>query len=62
MRIFLSHKKGVEESVLTGWKDRIANKLLQEGMEDVEVVTGLEDFQANIANDGSFGAWAANVK
>lgn len=61
MRIFLAHKKGVDEGVLTQWKDRIANTLLTDGVPNAEVITGLEDFSANIANDGSFGAWAANV-
>lgn len=61
MRIFLAHKKGIEESVLTEWKARIRNRLIADGEETVEVVSGLDDFTANIANDGSFTAWAANV-
>ena len=61
MRIFLSHKKGVEEPEIEAHRQAILSNLRGDGEADVEIVTGMEDFQRNIASDGSFGAWAANV-
>lgn len=61
MRVFLAHKKGVPEDELLALRDRIQSTLKMELPDDVTVVTGMQDFTDNIANDGSFGAWAKNV-
>lgn len=61
MRIFFAHKKGVDDAAITAWKDRIANTLLADGVHNAEVISGMEDFTANIANDGSFDAWSRGV-
>ena len=61
MRIFLAHKKGVEDAEIERHRTAVIEALKADGVDDVQVVTGLEDFNANIASDGSFDAWARGV-
>jgi len=57
MKVFLAHKKGATDEQIVEWKRLITKELGDE----VTVVSGSDDFNQNIASDGSFDAWARGV-
>jgi hypothetical protein len=60
VNIFLAHKKGVDEIGVEKFRKAVIDNLASDGIA-ATVVTGMEDFTANIASDGSFDAWARGV-
>lgn len=58
MKIFLAHNKAATDEQIAAWTDAIVKNL---SGEDITVVTGRDDFQQNIAGDGTFDAWARGV-
>ena len=60
MRVFLAHSKGTTDLEIQSWSTAVQKAFEQRG-EVVEVVPGVDDFNANIASDGTFDAWARAV-
>ena len=60
MKVFLAHPKGCTDSQIADWKTEIVRWARTDDI-DAEVVTGLEDFNANIAIEGNFDTWARGV-
>ena len=60
MKVLLAHPKGCTDSEIGSWSSAIVRWARADDI-DAEVVTGLEDFRANIALDGSFDCWAKGV-
>ena len=58
MKIFLAHSKAATDEQIEAWKKAIIANLPGE---EVEVIPGRDDFNANIASDGTFDAWARGV-
>ena len=64
MRVFFAHPKSFPEDVIERWQHVLTESLngspLAQG-EPVEVVTGRDDFNENVASAGGFQKWAEDV-
>ena len=60
MRVFLAHSKGTTDIVIQRWAEGVKAWFKARG-EEVEVVAGVDDFNQNIGNDGTFDAWARGI-
>jgi hypothetical protein len=60
MKVFLAHSKGTTDLEIQSWSTAVQRWFERKG-EIVEVVPGVDDFNANIASDGTFDAWARAV-
>jgi len=60
MNVFLAHPKRWEEGHINEWRDALAAMFAEEGVPAM-VIPGRDDFQAYMAAEGTFSAWAASI-
>ncbi len=60
MKVFLAHSKGTTDLEIQHLTGAIVRWYAKRG-EEVEVIPGVDDFNTNIASDGTFDAWAKAV-